>query len=52
MDPIFFVFAWLAYVATFWLAILCVFDADQDAPSAREPNGAGEILTASLRAQA
>jgi hypothetical protein len=49
MDPIFFVFAWLAYVAAFWLAILYVFDADQDAPSAPEPNGGREILTGSLR---
>jgi hypothetical protein len=51
MDPIFFVFAWLAYVAAFWLALLYAFDADQDALSTRQPNGGGEILTRSLRAR-
>ncbi|HEX2332439.1 MAG TPA: hypothetical protein VHI32_04630 [Burkholderiales bacterium] len=44
MDPIFFVFAWLAYVATFWLASLCVFDADQDAPQRGSLMAPGKFL--------
>jgi hypothetical protein len=48
MDPIFFVFAWLAYVALLWLGLL-VLEMDQDAAPRRWLNASSRFLTGSLR---
>jgi hypothetical protein len=43
MDPIFFVLAWLVYVAVFWSTLLRL-DLRQRASRDQEPNSAGKFL--------
>jgi hypothetical protein len=42
MDPFFFVFAWLAYVAAVWSTLL--FDRRQDGGPRKARNAAGKFL--------
>jgi hypothetical protein len=50
MEPFYFVLAWLAYVACFWLGVF-FFDRRQDGqPGRRQNKQHARNLTASLRA--